>query len=63
MIFSLKNVDGSLAVKAIQSKISDHQHSWRYEEGPSKGPWRQALLVVADLINSLHKPPALFNFG
>jgi len=31
----------------FQETISDHQQSWWYEEGPSKGP--VALLVVADL--------------
>jgi hypothetical protein len=29
-------------------KISDHQQSWRYEDGPSKGPGSHALLVIAD---------------
>ena len=29
------------------SKISDHQQSWGYEDGPLKGPG-PALLVAAD---------------
>jgi hypothetical protein len=28
--------------------ISDHQQSWEYEDGSLKGPWRHALLVIAD---------------
>ncbi len=28
--------------------ISDHQQSWGYEEGPSKGPYKNAPLIVAD---------------
>jgi hypothetical protein len=31
-----------------RDEISDHQQSWGHEEGPSKGPWRHALLVIAD---------------
>ena len=42
--------------------ISNHQQKWQYEEGPSKEPYSHSLLVIADLINSIHKPPALFNF-
>jgi hypothetical protein len=33
-----------------------------YEDGTSKGPWSHAQLVIADLINSIDKPPALFSF-
>jgi hypothetical protein len=40
------------------SKISDHQQSWGYEDGPWKGP-KPSLLVAADLI---HKPPASIKF-
>jgi hypothetical protein len=58
-----------MAVKGFKRKIlhpkcqrqKSTTTSWGYEEGPSKGPQRHALLVVADF-NSLHKPPALFNF-
>ncbi len=39
-------------------KISGHQQSWGYEDGPWKGP-RPSLLVAADLI---HKPPASIKF-
>jgi hypothetical protein len=35
---------------ASKRQISDHQQSWRYEEGSSKGPGGHALLVVADLL-------------
>jgi hypothetical protein len=35
--------------KRDDSKISDHQQSWGYEDGPSKGPWSHGLLVIADL--------------
>ena len=42
--------------------ISDNQQSWGYDEGTSKGPRSHALLVIADLINSLHKTPVSFNF-
>jgi len=41
------------------NKISDHQQSWGYEDGPWKGPG-PPLLVVADLI---HKPPASIKFA
>jgi hypothetical protein len=34
--------------KAIIPKISGHQQSWRYEDGPWKGPG-PPLLVAADL--------------
>jgi hypothetical protein len=41
---------GSISARHLsRCEISDHQQSWGYEEGPSKGPWRHALLVVADL--------------
>jgi hypothetical protein len=43
----------------IGSKISDHQRSWGYEDGPWKGPG-SPLLVAADLI---HKPPASIRFA
>jgi len=33
----------------LLSKISDHQQSWGYEDGPWKGPG-PPLLVAADLL-------------
>ena len=41
------------------TKISDHQQSWGYEDGPWKGPG-PSLPVAADLI---HKPPASIRFA
>jgi hypothetical protein len=34
------------------NKISDHQQSWRYEDGPWKGPG-PPLLVVADFLKRI----------
>ena len=35
----------------MSAKISDHQQSWGYEDGPWKGP-RPSLLVAADFYKS-----------
>jgi len=37
-------------LKSIVLKISDHQRSWGYEDGPWKGP-EPPLLVAADFLN------------
>ena len=48
-----------LQTRVIDAKISDHQQSWGYEDGPWKEPG-PSLLVAADLI---HKPPASIGFA
>jgi len=46
-------------MSAASVKISDPPQSWRYEDGPWKGPG-PPLLAAADLI---HKPPASIRFA
>jgi hypothetical protein len=46
----------------LKPKISDHQRSWGYEDGPWKGPG-PPLLVAADFFTSIHKPPASIRFA
>ena len=44
-----RTVDWGASLNVVLfTKISDHQQSWGYEEGLSKGPRRHALLVIAD---------------
>jgi hypothetical protein len=45
---------------SFSAQISDHQQSWEYEEGPSKGAG--ATLCWWSLINSNHKPPESYKF-
>jgi len=42
---------GTLSKEKL-AQISGHQQSWRYEDGPWKGP-RPSLLVAADFDGSL----------
>ena len=59
MEFSHQEIAEIVDISVANVKISDHQRSWGYEDGPWKGPG-PPLLVAADLI---HKPPASIRFA